>query len=500
MSLFFGLLPTDLQVDVLHEWINDKNHGYTLVRALSAMDVACPKSHQAAFRSLVRQLPAFGESRPGAESSPSIRGIADYVLWLGRMDVAIQSLLLADNNTCGIDALNSTNLRLAAVESISWTGSQYLSSELIQAVLRACPNLTQLQVGQSVAVNPAHTPRLKRFVKLTGSRLELAAIELQSMLAAFGPQLQELRIPEYDLPDPLFQFICDQCPRLEVVEITVVRAERGKCLRLLQSCKHISELVVHYKSSADVNPGEISDLAACPQLQRLTVKASALNYVAYVLFAQIRSVRPDLQYLKVCGWSYSAPDGILKICLLGAAARNETTLLPGVLDGMRVKELILYGAQLGTEPANLIVQHLQGPLESLRVPAQQTGGRAWNTLMSKFGVSLKHFSSGGASMTDDQLQLIGTHCQLLESITLSDCIKASDQGVSSLLAGCPLLKTVTFSRVPLTNATLHAIVKNKLRLKMLTLIGCGLDSSSVECFRQQVKEHQLLPMPVMRFT
>lgn len=64
MSLFFGRLPTDLQVHVLHGWINDSDKGYALARTLSAMDVACANSQQAAFRFLVRQIPAFGESGP----------------------------------------------------------------------------------------------------------------------------------------------------------------------------------------------------------------------------------------------------------------------------------------------------------------------------------------------------------------------------------------------------------------------------------------------------
>lgn len=41
MTPFFAALPVDLQVAVLQTWIADPNHESILLRALSALDVAC---------------------------------------------------------------------------------------------------------------------------------------------------------------------------------------------------------------------------------------------------------------------------------------------------------------------------------------------------------------------------------------------------------------------------------------------------------------------------
>lgn len=419
-------------------------------------------------------------------------------MWLGERGVAIQSLQLMDNNVYGIDALNTSNVRLLAVESISWTCSQYLSSELVEAVLRVCPNLTHLRLGQSVSISPAITallPKLKSITKHAGSRKDKDK-KLESMLTAFGPQLQELRILNGQIFESMLQFMCDECSQLQVLELQLFRAGYDPCLRLLQSCKQLSELVVHAKGS-DLDPTEIAKIAAYPQLQRLTVRSSALGHASRAVFAHVREVRPDLQYLNIGGWSYSAPEGSLSVYL--SAGAFDPTLVAGVLGQCPVKELMVNGIHLDGEMAKLIVKHLPGgPLESLNVSAQDSN--SLKLLLCKFGSSLKHISSGYAGITDEQLRFIGTQCQLLKSIVLNSCGNVSDEGVISLLTGCPLLKTVSMNRVPLTNETLHAIITNKLRLKALALFACGLDNSSAEWFRQQVIEHQLLPMPEIKFS
>lgn len=51
MSIFFELLPADLQLDILCAWLNKEDCGLSLLRVLSALDVACSQSDQPASAS-----------------------------------------------------------------------------------------------------------------------------------------------------------------------------------------------------------------------------------------------------------------------------------------------------------------------------------------------------------------------------------------------------------------------------------------------------------------
>lgn len=162
-----------------------------------------------------------------------------------------------------------------------------------------------------------------------------------------------------------------------------------------------------------------------------------------------------------------------------------------------VHELTIGGACADNAIADEVVQHLQGSLQSLcifvekSIPAQ--------VLICKFGKSLRHLDVVGDGATDGLLRIVGAQCPLLESIVLNSCSYITAEGIVSLLTAGSVLKKVEmlFDLSAATIAAIaQAIIANRLHLRVLRVFARGVDQqSTTEWFRQQLKDHQLLPAP-----
>lgn len=90
--------------------------------------------------------------------------MTNFIHWVGEKKVAVRSLLLTGCNVHRMKELSASMMRLEHVKNITWTGSQYLSSELVEAVLRVCPNIAHLELERCIAFSPAaiavHVPKL----------------------------------------------------------------------------------------------------------------------------------------------------------------------------------------------------------------------------------------------------------------------------------------------------------------------------------------------------
>lgn len=129
--LFFGLLPTDVQIDILHVWLDvADDRGRCLLKVLSALDVACSSSEQPSLRYLMDQLPPFGRSTDRS-SGRNTQHIASYLQWLSSRDVPLITLAL----TAHFDRLEATpDLMLPMVEALHWKGDD--SSADLTSVLQ----------------------------------------------------------------------------------------------------------------------------------------------------------------------------------------------------------------------------------------------------------------------------------------------------------------------------------------------------------------------------
>lgn len=416
----------------------------------------------------------------------------------------IRSLMLLHNFIEDIDKLNTS---LPHVESIVWRGChQSLPKELVDAVLRVCPNVVHLEQEKCVGFSPdiaAHVPKLRRF-HLTGHSISTDDKMIESVLMVFGPQLRVLRLPHFEIPYYLIRVLCEKCPLLETMESGDMRTNLQRYLVILQTCKHLSDFALLTLSSfaGELDLRMIADMVtAAPQLKRLTVQFNCTESVSYGGFVTVRELRPDLEHLEIGGWRYTAAEGILHMRL---STGMEASIIARVLKQCPgVKELLV--SALYENSALLvdsITQHLHGTLHSLNVVAN--GSHSVEILLRGYGATLKHLELKGDGVTDDLLHVAGALCPRLEIFALNNTfmfddngvgwLRSFDAGVTSLLSACPLLKTVKFDQLLVSVAILHAIIKSRLRL---TTLRWTLDNSRKEWFYLQIKEHQLLPMPVI---
>lgn len=507
MSLFFNLLPTDLQVHVLHGWVNEKDNGHQLLRVLSAMDVACSMSQQECFRQLITQLPAFGEfcSHPDDELLTSTtkvpkptRFATNYLQWLGSRKVPVKSIVLTRNTVYGVEQLNKSKLRLPSVESIVWTGNDYLTGELVEAVMRACPNITHLELGRSIAFSPdmaQHVPKL-RSIKIGGSYHSRSDKKMASVMV-FGPQLRELRIGRCKFDEALFIIMSSKALGLQALEIEVGKGVSHQFVQLLQMCKDLRELVLHSNYSDALDADTLSKIAASPQLKKLTVNTYADAHIACAMFTAVLEQRPDLEHLQVGEWKLVSAEGVVHVHLSTdehVSAAESAALTTTLSACPAAKELKALGT-IDKDVAEIIVRNVKGPLQSLS--AMVTDSVPLEILLRKFGMTLKHLDISSEGLTDDMLRFIAAQCPQLESIVFNDArdAAATDEGIASFLAACPRIRKVCVQSMrTITVETLQAILTRKVRLQQLYLTYCGIDTK-VDWYRQQAKELQLLPVP-----
>lgn len=496
MSFFFNLLPTDLQVHVLHGWLNKKDGGHHLVRVLSAMDVACSKSHQDSFRQFVSQFPAFGELDPLSKKSNPTRFVTNYLLWLCSREVAIKFIALT-RPVYDVEQLIKSDMRLPSVKAIMWSDDDYLSSELVEAVMRVCPNVTHLELGRKIDFSRSivqHVPKLKS-ITIGGSRFTPPHKNMKSVMV-FGLQLRDLRMPYCEFDQDMFDIMSIMALGLQALEIRLCKAESERFLQFQHKCKKLRELIVHC-SEDDLDADTISQIAASPHLNRLTVRVYAKSKKTCSIFASVLEQRPDLKHLQIGEWILTPDEGILHVSL-DKEGYDPTALAVSLSACPVVKELKVAGTVCDKAVAQAIVRNVKGSLQSLTVTVNDSV--ALEMLLRKFGMTLKRLDVRGEGITMDTVRFIAMQCPLLESIVLkngkgSDC-ESYDEAISSIFAACTRIQKVNINSLcRITVETLQTILTRRVRLQQLHINHCCVDESEKEWFRRQAKEQQLLPVP-----
>lgn len=494
MCLFLSLLPTDLQVHVLCTWIgwvqSDWDRGLVMVRSLSALDKAvCRKALRADCLALFSQIPAFGEQHCLAMENTPIRSFTNYFQWLSSRKVAVKSLLLLERDSHNThEDIRELSICLPSVEGI--TCPYFSTAEHVEGALRLFPNLTHLTYEGWAAATPAvvaHVPNLKMLTIADYSQSELLA----PMLMVLGSQLRELRLNS-ELPQSVSQQLHIMCPLLEILESAVVEFGFQRYEQLLRSCMLLRDLSLLLRTSM-FNPAAIvAVVMASLRLKRFAVRSAASDYAD---FAVIRELRPDMECLEIGEWRYAAAEGSLFM-------RWDAMLVPAMVTATlkacpNVKTLEVIGSMklMDVELAEVIVQHLQGCLQSLSVYSNEA--YPVELMVRKFAVSLKSIKISGNGTTNELLRLLAEQCPLLEAVGFHACDFASNDGIISVLTGCPQLKVVRLSQFYITAAVLRTIINRRLRLNVLKLTRCGLFKFHEQWFRQQVKDHQLLPLPMV---
>lgn len=480
-SLFFRLLSTDLQIDILHGWLNDDSNS-NLLRTLAALDIACCcQAGRDQFLSLVQQIPAFGAAHTNGRE---IKLIGNYVQWLDSRKAAVRAMVLAGTNEQALDELLACPLLLPSVECIHWKGN-FGCIKLAQALLLSCPNLISVDSEVFLTFTAEVVAKVPKLQHITISKYIHASVD---SLTLIGPQLLGLRVKGREISTNEAAAISRACPCLQTLEITVPH-RAAAILAIVElfvtACKGLQDLCL---AGGFLGLDAVKQLLANKRLRRFAV-TSPTNNDDYLL-ASAMELRPDMEYLQF-GRSQPVSKGVLQVKGVNA------TLLARVLDIRSAVHTLLLDGYLRDDVARLVAARLSGLLS---VSFRADSCEPVETLLAACGPSLKSFKLIAQDMVPAAAPyLIAAHCPLLESLTLvfeQDESVATDDGMSAIFAACPHLKELTLKRIDsITSQALQAILDHKLHLKTLRLLSCGFYSRDAVWFRERARECQVLPVP-----
>lgn len=487
-SLFFSLLPTDLQIDILQGWLNADDCGCSLLKVLSALDVACAMSEQPALRFLMRQLPPFGEYVGQSTTRQSARHIAKYLQWMASRSVPVRALLLAGKNVEGLLEAVGPNLTMPLVETLVWNVDHDFSAKApaVLAVVRCLPNLTAINVAPGVVINTSFTPILKA--------LTVAGRTAGSPLPFTGPclQLKELRMGQFPMTVELAQHLKRFCPNLQLLEVSLWSADNFNCLlSLLRASLRLEELVLH--NFVVIKVQEIA--ALFPNIRRLTFSRIIGDTVTVDVFADVISRYPGLEYFKAGNFVCSRKDSKLHADAISAE------LLTVILSSYSSLEVFSWDTcrVLSTDISILLADKFGRTLTSLNVAAMD---QVLEILLQGCGASLKSLCLKCYHDTCP-LALIATTCPQLVSLSLhyrTGSKGGYEEGLPSLCrlaACCPELAELTLTIYKCANrqALLKTIIDCKLHLRLLKLFG--FEESDAVWFRSKARDQQLIPVPAI---
>lgn len=501
MSLFFRLLPSDLQIHVLSDWICRPDMTRTLLLALSTLDIACTNGpDQRCFRALAEMLPPFGDQRSLSGGDVKIAFITSPVAclcWLANRKIRLRAVAFL-----GADAVQPLKRppdigeqpHNAEVETILW---RMPHPPLMEKVLRSCPNLTSLDLDEFVDLFESvtiHLPKLKEVrmnVKCRPQKVEF--------LERIGHQLQKLMLPNWGLNPELVAQIGRHC-----INLRHLTASGSNCastvLFLLQSCTLLEDLKFTFDSlSADA----LAQILATKQVKRFD--SSDYYKHGFPEFTSLLELRPDIEHLTIdkCTYSHDAHHSCLRL--------TDAILLDGVLLS-RVFDAIKYVDSLAMtvvseDAAHTIAESLAGCLNHLEMVSGEIIPHCLAIVLGKCGLTLTYLHLS-QPIGNTVCRLIAAYCPLLESLHLdNDCKRKADEwtddGIIAILDACPNLKGIKLlhmSRFMTTLLEYILVTRRVLEHLVLSYSSTALVSHDEiggmeEEYRQLVKECQLLPVP-----
>lgn len=506
MSLFLRLLPSDVQIHVLHEWISNEDTRRPLLLTLSSLDVACTnRSDQKWIRTLIGLLPPFEESTQAlwhkADRNMSAAMMVAFLCWLRSRNAHPRTLLLLGSRA-DLDAADELEFQTSvpSVESIYWRKPHH---QIARLVLWSCPNLTALDMHEVVDLPASITVLLPKLRDVTMRTMPLRSSyppQLE-LVERIGHQLHSLSLPDAALSPQLASQIVCRCVNLRQLSVSG-REGLQFFLDLLQSCKQLEDLKLCATAALSID--ELAQIMAKKQIKRLHVSSCTLYET---VFATVLELRPDLDLLTVGKNSFVRQDRLLR---WKDGEVVDLNLLKRILNVCSPLDAFAMWDMREDVECLLAERLAAGRLKSLQLITSTR--RLFPNLRS--GTFIKLISNCGHSLTHLHVEkridnavccLIAANCPMLTSLKLintdprNSVHNWTDDDMVVILAACSSIKYLMLCHmIELKGKLFGHIVAHRRVLEHLELHygrTSGIIGKAVARFCEQLKVRQLLPVP-----
>lgn len=332
-----------------------------------------------------------------------------------------------------------------------------------------------------LAVDTSLTPMLREIA--VAGHLNVA---ISPQFADSCPQLHVLRVGQIRLTDELADWLVQSCPNLQLL-VSMKDVGANNLHRVLGLCSRLSELVVF-----DVGILVGAVVALCRSLRRLTCNGQDKPAIATLI--AVSELSSHLEYFKWNAFVFSPKDGRLELPATNHD-RISTAQLSSILGHYSSLERFHLESALSGDMVPLLDYKFAGTLRHLSVDADKV---VMTALLQRCGLFLTSLSIDVELFnTTSSLALIAATCPRLVILSLRNFDYIEEEAV--LLGACKELKELTVEVHYMADfgwRVLRAVLAARLQLKKLKLVG-RFGSCDAYFFRQQARDQQLLPVPVI---
>lgn len=492
--LFFQLLPLDLQLHVLKDWVLATDEGNQLMsaakpmRILSDLDIACcNKFNRQSFLSLI----GHSSLLPASLCCDVVNHELELVCWMQSRSVQMKSLRVWKASRFAQDIFDRLPFTLSFVESLSVRDGHH---DALVSLFRLCPRITSLHTHEN-----------------DGSYF------FQAIQTARPVYLKQLIMNEFTL-EAADKTLVDLNIRHKHLDVPAHMHGLSPTLNFLVSSKVLGHLQTLSCSKVYNFSSLLLFLADCKELRELTLSFEGGPSPPT---AKLESILCEAQQLQ----SFKLVDRMTSL-KLGTAIANYSHLQRIDINSnfycKRTAELQLQASQLlSSEEVEAILHACTHVSSVIMYGPMQLSSQI--LLGDKFGVALRSLCLTQSGRSGDPMDLSPLKCSALKKLNLQNfCIHGTslqrlveqntqleyltisaqiangltDQVMEVLFAGCPLLKEVCVGYAyEVTFRSLQAILDNRLHLKNFKIEYSSIRPVDIQRFSEMAKEQGLLPAP-----
>lgn len=482
--VYFLLLPADLQVLVLREWLagdREEEYGTNLLRTMIILDVACCNR---ALRPALQAVFAAPFHRGSGPRSPAADDDAPLVAaqgieWSVKRNVSIMAIEVSAADTAGPWPA------LPAVEHITLQHiTEPCLTHTLKALHDACPSITSL--------------------KLVGRPSEQFAEHIR----LFASGLRRLSYSDtgyWLLPmESISALTC--CAQLQSLDLDMDRSRIPALLQVLSACPQLSRLSLTFGHQLELQ--SIQDiLSAGQRLQQASFKSfesqHELAAVLPLLSQQFPSLDLHISATRFSDMGYCRSAGRLSCHLQPFQAMGAEEVDEMLSACPSVFVLKLQGCNLNTAATlERIGQQIGNQLLDLSLSCIWQKAAVDNRLCLLAHCSrLQRLTMKSGTISDDSMQQLAACCPLLENVKFENIQSQTllgDVGMIALFGRCKHIKEVrVMCRNSMTYLTLQAILLHRSPVRGLYVPMIGERKSSaahIQRFRAEAKRIGLLPV------